>query len=108
MGSTCDTVVMTVWRLTRSPTCAFATPAIPAIGEVTFVHLMLRFVRSSAARADARFACAVRSRVWASSSSCWLIAFSLTSGVYRATVVFALASAASYWDTLPLAWSYEA
>ena len=33
MGSTCETVVMTVWPLTRSPTCDLATPATPSIGE---------------------------------------------------------------------------
>ena len=75
MGSTCETVVMTVWRLTRSPTWDLATPAMPSIGETTFVQPRSSFAFSRAARALSTLACAVRSRVSASSSSCWLMAF---------------------------------
>src|SRR5713101_2932231 len=39
MGSTVDTVVMTVCVLTRSPTWAFAMPTIPSIGDVIPVQV---------------------------------------------------------------------
>jgi len=56
IGSTWDTVVMTVDVLTRLPTCSWAIPAMPERGEVTCVHpwFELRLGEIGAGRADVR------------------------------------------------------
>ena len=46
-------MVITVCGFTRSPTWAFAMPAMPSIGDVTFVQPRFSAACSTAARADA-------------------------------------------------------
>ncbi len=99
---------MTESRLTRSPTCAFATPATPVMGETIFVQPRSSLAFSREAWAVSTFARDVLSFVSASSSSCWLIAFEAASGRYRLTVVSAFVSVAWYWASWPFAWSYVA
>ena len=108
MGSTVETVVITVAVPTRSPTWDLAIPAIPSMGEVTFVQPRLRAAWSTAARAEARAALAARSAESALSSSCWLIARSAARGVNRSTSLLAFASWASAWPTAPWACSSAA
>ena len=90
MGSTVDTVVMTVCGLTRSPTCVRAMPAMPSIGEVTRVQSRFRSACSTAARAAATPPRASRSAASALSSSCWLMARWAASGVKRSTSLVGL------------------
>jgi hypothetical protein len=92
MGSTVETVVITVSVFTRSPTCDFAIPAIPSIGDVTCVQPRLSWACSTAATAAACAASAARSAASALSSSCWLIARSAARGVNRSTSFFVFES----------------
>ena len=53
MGSTVETVVMTVCGFTRAPTWTVAIPTMPSIGDVILVQPRLRAAWSTAARAAA-------------------------------------------------------
>src|SRR6266851_5460516 len=52
IGSTCEIVVMIVDVFTRVPTCAWAMPTMPSIGEVTCVQPWLSCACASVARED--------------------------------------------------------
>ena len=58
MGSSCETVVRSVWGPTRSPIWAVAMAATPSMSDVTRVKPTFSWAVSTAALADSRVACA--------------------------------------------------
>ena len=108
IGSTCETVVITLDVLIRVPTCAWAMPAMPAMGEVTWVQPRLSSACASVARDVSTVAAASRSAARSLSSCCAGMTCAAISSRSRFTSSRAFARAAAFLSRVDRAWSATA